>query len=183
MATARAASFANLFVVSYSNVEASAPPTEVASGIGASALGGAISPVDGATSVVAGSVGRFPSAAGPAPASAALSSAVVGRGAEATPVYPDFLTAEEPKEFFIRIIERLMHAFDTGEMICSGHDYRQALEIAIALKHSAARNHRRIALPLEDRTLKIYPHPYRHTGGDVAGWESIGYAGPPELPN
>jgi hypothetical protein len=67
-------------------------------------------------------------------------------------------------------------------MICSGHDYRQALEIAIALKQSSQQNHERIGLPLADRSLRVFPHPYRLTGGDVAGWESIGYAGPPELP-
>ena len=55
-----------------------------------------------------------------------------------------------------------MRAVDTGEdAVCSGHDYRQALEIAIALKQSAHHGHGRISLPLEDRSLKIYPHPYR----------------------
>ena len=107
---------------------------------------------------------------------------IQGSGATASPVYPEFLLTEEPKEFFVRIIERLMHAHDTGEMICSGHDYRQALEIAIALKQSSQQNHERIGLPLADRSLRVFPHPYRLTGGDVAGWESIGYAGPPELP-
>ena len=29
--------------------------------------------------------------------------------------------------------------------------------------------------------LKIYPHPYRLKGGDVAGWQSIGYTGPPSV--
>jgi hypothetical protein len=73
-----------------------------------------------------------------------------------------------------------MRAFDTSEeAVCSGHDYRQALEIAIALKQSAQQDHRRISVPLEDRSLRILPHPYRLRGGDVAGWESIGYTGPP----
>ena len=105
---------------------------------------------------------------------------IQGVGAEAMPVSPEFLTKEDTKDFFTRVIERLMQAFDTGDIICSGHDYRQSLEIAIALKQSAARSHERISLPLQNRSLKIYPHPYRHTGGDVAGWESIGYSGPPE---
>lgn len=108
---------------------------------------------------------------------------IQGHGPEASPVSPPFLLADETKDFFTCVIERLMHAFDTGEMICSGHDYQQALEIAIALKQSALRNHERVFLPLEDRTLKIYPHPYRLAGGDVAGWESIGYTGPPDLPD
>ena len=29
--------------------------------------------------------------------------------------------------------------------------------------------------------MRIFPHPYRLQGGDVAGWESIGYTGPPQL--
>ena len=36
-------------------------------------------------------------------------------------------------------------------------------------------------LPLADRSLKIYPHDYRLRGGDVAGWGSIGYDGPPQV--
>ena len=64
---------------------------------------------------------------------------------------------------------------------CSGHDYRQALEIALALALSDRQDHRRVSLPLDDRSLKLYPHPYRLQGGDVAGYESIGYAGPPVL--
>jgi hypothetical protein len=60
---------------------------------------------------------------------------------------------------------------------------RQSLEIAIALKLSADSGHQRISLPLEDRSLKLLPHPYRLLGGDVAGYESIGYPGPPSLPS
>ena len=74
-----------------------------------------------------------------------------------------------------------MQAFDTGQdVLDSGHRYHQALEIAIALKQSAESGHRRIALPLGDRSLRIVPHPYRLLGGDVAGWGSIGYRGPPK---
>ncbi|MCZ6676743.1 MAG: Gfo/Idh/MocA family oxidoreductase [Candidatus Poribacteria bacterium] len=106
---------------------------------------------------------------------------IEGRGAASTPVYPEFLDAPR-KDGFTSAIERLMRAVDAGEeALCSGHDYRQALEIAIALKQSAQRGHQRISLPLEDRSLKLYPHPYRLKGGDVAGWESIGYTGPPEV--
>ena len=47
--------------------------------------------------------------------------------------------------------------------------------------------HRRVSLPLEDRSLRAYPHLYRLLGGDVDtvlgdGWRSIGYEGPPALP-
>ena len=105
---------------------------------------------------------------------------IEGTGAEAAPVYPEFLKDDEG-EIFTNVVERLMRAFDTGEEAqCNGHDYRQALEIAIALKLSAERNHERIHLPLEDRSLRILPHPYRQHGGDVAGWQSIGYSGPPQ---
>ena len=105
---------------------------------------------------------------------------IQGNGAASTPVYPDFLDTPSPDEFFTRRIEWLMQAFDTGQdVLDSGHGYRQALEIAIALKQSAESGHRRIALPLKDRSLRIVPHPYRLLGGDVAGWESIGYTGPP----
>ena len=106
---------------------------------------------------------------------------IQGQGAASTPVQPEFLDSPR-KDGFTSAIERLMRAVDTGEnALCSGHDYRQALEIAIALKQSAHHGHGRIPLPLEDRSLKIYPHPYRLKGGDVAGWESIGYTGPPSV--
>ncbi len=106
---------------------------------------------------------------------------IQGQEAESAPVQPEFLDSPR-KDGFTSAIERLMRAVDTGEdALCSGHDYRQALEIAIALKQSAHHGHQRISLPLENRSLKIYPHPYRLKGGDVAGWKSIGYTGPPEV--
>ncbi len=105
---------------------------------------------------------------------------IQGSGAASTPVYPDFLDTPAPDDFFTRRIEWLMQAHDTGQdVLDSGHGYRQALEIAIALKQSAQCGHRRISLPLADRSSRIVPHPYRLLGGDVAGWESIGYQGPP----
>ena len=68
-----------------------------------------------------------------------------------------------------------------GEAQCSGHDYRQALEIAIVLKLSAAQGHRRVYLPLRDRSQRIFPRPYRLYGGDVVGWESVGLKEPPQV--
>jgi len=109
---------------------------------------------------------------------------IQGRGADSTPVFPAFLDEEGRSHFrfFELTIERLLKAFDTGEEpASSGHDFCQSLEIAIAIKLSAQEGHRRIALPLEDRSLRLYPHPYRLSGGDVAGWKSIGYEGPPGL--
>ena len=71
----------------------------------------------------------------------------------------------------------------TGEEpLSSGEDYRRALETAIAFKLSAASGHQRVELPLEDRSHRLLPHPYRLFGGDVAGWQSIGYSGPPQVP-
>mgnify|MGYP001282938599 FL=1 len=79
-------------------------------------------------------------------------------------------------------IEQIIRATETGnEVLSSGDDFRHALEIAIAIKLSANNGHERVTLPLEDRSLRLYPHPYRLLGGDVAGWQSIGYAGPPEV--
>lgn len=107
---------------------------------------------------------------------------IQGRGASASPVFPGFFDDPLPDSFFVPLIEGLIRAFDTGEdSRCSGHDYRQVLEIAIAFKQSAARNHQRLALPLADRSLRLLPHPYRLRGGDLAGWQSIGYTGPPPV--
>ena len=108
---------------------------------------------------------------------------IQGTDATSMPVYPDWLVNGVSKEFFTLVVERLMQAVDTGgEAICSGHDYRQALEIAIAFKQSARRGHERITLPLTDRSLRVFPHPYRLKGGDIAGYGSIGYQSPPDLP-
>lgn len=51
----------------------------------------------------------------------------------------------------------------------TGADLRQALEVAIAAKLSATRNSVPIKLPLEDRSLALYPRPYRWIGGDATG--------------
>lgn len=100
----------------------------------------------------------------------------------ASPVYPKFLAEPWHADFFTPTIERLFEAVESGgEAPCSGHDYRQALEIAIALIQSSLNGNERIHLPLADRTASIYPQPYRWQGGDVAGWESAGYVGPPEI--
>ena len=51
----------------------------------------------------------------------------------------------------------------------TGADLRQALEVAIAAKLSATRNSAPVKLPLENRTLALYPRPYRWLGGDATG--------------
>lgn len=106
---------------------------------------------------------------------------IQGSGAATSPVYPSFFKDESRTGGFMTpVVERLFRAIENGgEALCSGHDYRQALEIAIALNLSAQQGNKRIELPLDDRSYRILPHPYRLQGGDVAGWESIGYSGPP----
>ncbi|MFH1571778.1 MAG: Gfo/Idh/MocA family oxidoreductase [Gemmatimonadota bacterium] len=108
---------------------------------------------------------------------------IQGQGPPSTPVRPDFLEQPWPANWFTPVIERLFTAIDTGrEAQCSGHDYRQALEIAVALVLSAQRGHGRVHLPLSDRAHGIVPRPYRLRGGDAVGWERIGHAHPPGIP-
>lgn len=67
-------------------------------------------------------------------------------------------------------IRSFLAAVETGSKLwISGHDLRQALEVAIACKLSAQRGNVPVKLPLEDRTLKLLPVPYRWAGGDVTG--------------
>ena len=56
-----------------------------------------------------------------------------------------------------------------GHPWITGADLRQALEVAIAAKLSATRNSAPVKLPLEDRSLTLYPRPYRWLGGDATG--------------
>ena len=106
---------------------------------------------------------------------------IQGKGAAATPVHPGFLD-EPPADAFDFTVERLIRACESGtEPLSSGEDFRRSLEVAIALVRSACNGHERISLPFADRSLKLYPHPYRLRGGDVAGWQSIGYKGPPDM--
>jgi predicted dehydrogenase len=56
-----------------------------------------------------------------------------------------------------------------GQPWISGHDLRQALEVAIACRLSARLGNAPVRLPLEDRSLALLPSPYRWLGGDVTG--------------
>ena len=56
-----------------------------------------------------------------------------------------------------------------GELFVSGHDLRQSLEVAIAAKYSALWGSVPLKLPLEDRSLTLYPTAYRWLGGDHSG--------------
>lgn len=51
----------------------------------------------------------------------------------------------------------------------TGHDLRQALEVAIACQRSAQLGNVPLRLPLAERTLTLYPSPYRWLGGDATG--------------
>ena len=51
----------------------------------------------------------------------------------------------------------------------TGETQRHALEVAIACKLSAQRGSVPIKLPLEDRSLALFPRDYRWLGGDAAG--------------
>ena len=51
----------------------------------------------------------------------------------------------------------------------AAHDLRQSLEVAIAVKHSALWGNVPVKLPLEDRSLTLYPRAYRWLGGDQSG--------------
>ena len=67
-------------------------------------------------------------------------------------------------------IRSFLNAIRYGtEMAISGHDLRQALEIAIAAKYSALWGSVPLKLPLEDRSLALYPVPARWQGADPTG--------------
>ena len=102
-----------------------------------------------------------------------------GKGVEAAPVRPDFFADPIPDHWITPVVDRLVRGVEGGVVECTGHDYRQALEIAIALTLSAHNGHERVELPLSDRRVRLYPSPYRLHGGDVTGWE--GMSPPPEL--
>jgi len=67
-------------------------------------------------------------------------------------------------------IRSFLAAVETGsELAISGHDLRQALEVAIACKLSAQLGSAPVKLPLKDRSLFLYPAPGRWLGKDPIG--------------
>ena len=67
-------------------------------------------------------------------------------------------------------IRSFLSAVETGSKLwISGHDLRQALEVAIAAKLSAQLGSVPVQLPLKDRSLSLYPREYRWLGGDSTG--------------
>ena len=63
-----------------------------------------------------------------------------------------------------RSLLRAVATGDASELWVSGHDMRQALEVAVACDLSADRGSVDIALPLPDRTAALYPTPGRWSG-------------------
>lgn len=56
-------------------------------------------------------------------------------------------------------IQSIVDSLENGtEPACPGDSMRKALEIGIALRESHRHGHAPVKLPLEDRSLKIYPH-------------------------
>jgi hypothetical protein len=67
-------------------------------------------------------------------------------------------------------IRSFLAAVETGsELAISGHDLRQALEVAIAAKQSALLGNAAVRLPLTDRSLALYPIRHRWLGYDAIG--------------
>ncbi len=72
--------------------------------------------------------------------------------------------------YMVASIRSFLDAVERGSQLwISGHDLRQALEIVIACKLSAQSGNRPVKLPLEDRSLALYPVAYRWLGGDATG--------------
>lgn len=99
----------------------------------------------------------------------------IGVGDRASQVVPGFCEARgEDRQadwLFGKVTDSMIQSCRAGgEALCSGHDYRQVLEIALAFKLSARAGGRRVDLPLVDRDQVIHPAPWRMLGGDVAGW-------------
>ena len=77
--------------------------------------------------------------------------------------YPRFSYMATSILSFLDVVE------NGGTLAISGHDLRQSLEVAIAAKYSALWGSVPLALPLEDRSLTLYPRAYRWLGGDQSG--------------
>ena len=64
----------------------------------------------------------------------------------------------------------LINAVRTGSKLAiSGHDLRQAIEVAIGIKLSAQMGNVPIKLPLNDRSQSLMPAQARWVGGDLSG--------------
>ncbi len=103
-----------------------------------------------------------------------------GARKEIDPKYPPFPWADvlrkpplrESDDYLVSSIQSFIKAVETrdeSDLFVSGHDLRQALELAIACKQSALLGNRPVKLPLKDRSLTLLPSPYRWLGGDQTG--------------
>ena len=82
--------------------------------------------------------------------------------------------APQPWSEFVSSLSGSVYSFlkaiETGSKPwVTGYDMRQALEVAIALMQSYRMGSVPLRLPLEDRSLRLYPSPYRWDGGAAAG--------------
>ena len=80
----------------------------------------------------------------------------------------------DPGEVMRHIVQAVVEALETGAelKVTTGDDLRHALEIAIALRESHRRGHVPVKLPLEDRSLVMYPVKTRwHYKKEVYGRE------------
>jgi hypothetical protein len=102
-----------------------------------------------------------------------------GARKEIDPKYPAFPWADvltdplrETDDYLVSSIQSFVKAVEAqseAELFVSGHDLRQALELAIASKQSAVLGSQPVKLPLKDRSLTLLPSPYRWLGGDQTG--------------
>ena len=85
---------------------------------------------------------------------------------------PGYAPLEYPDGGYLATSSRSMiRALEGSEdpLFISGHDMRQALEVAIAVSLSAEGGGVPVSLPLPDRESALYPGGYRWAGGDVTG--------------
>ena len=84
---------------------------------------------------------------------------------------PNFAPYEFSEFYYLTgSIRSLITAIETGsDLAISGDHLRQSLEVAIACKLSAQLGTKPVKLPLEDRSLALYPRAYRWAGGDETG--------------
>jgi hypothetical protein len=74
------------------------------------------------------------------------------------------------KKYLNNSIDKFLAAVETGaDPAVSGDDLRHALEVAVASKLSATRGNAPVRLPVEDRSLTLFPSAYRWSGGDQTG--------------
>lgn len=81
--------------------------------------------------------------------------------------YPEYTYLGTTIQSFIDVVQRGVEHED--ELFVSGRDVGLSMEVAIALKHSALWGNVPVAVPLVDRSLKLYPRTYRWLGGDEDG--------------